>query len=423
MKKKHIIIGASAAGIGVLSKLRNLAPEDDILCVAAQSEMPFNTCLLANFLSTGIYPTGLYTKPESFFSKNHIDLKLNTFIKQIDRKNNRIANQEGTWYYYDNLFLGIGTQPRTLQTEFSPKQGYFQFHTLKDALEIDTFLRTHRPLTAIVVGAGLSGIECADALTERGVRVTVLDPGTEPLSTLLDETAGEMLEQMMTRAGTTFYASSKVKHVLVEPFTGATAGVLLDNDIELYADMVIAAIGTQSNLELAMQAGASIMSGGMFVNRHMQIEAHNIYCGGDAATVPTTHRYPKPEKASKDTHKSARSCTWPDAIQHGMIAAQAMAGKPVDYAGVTLIMSSHFYDTQVVSTGIPPLRKNASKESATVYQGDNWYHSFVVKNDSLESFFMLGNIRNVGLYRKLVATQEPFDLSILDPLRGVSPVE
>ncbi len=415
MKKKHIIIGASAAGMGVLSKLRKLAPDDEILCVAAQTEMPFNTCLLANFLSTGIAPTGLYTKPESFFTRNNINLKLGTWVSRIDKKNNRIQDTNGNWYPYDNLFVGIGQLPRKLTSDFTPKTGLFYFNSLHDVLAIEQFLQTHRPLTAIVVGAGLSGVECADALTERGVRVTILDPGEYPLTTLLDAPAGEILENKMNEAGTTFYGNTRVTTVLIEPFSGKAAGVLLKDDIELYADMVIVAIGTKSNFELASQIGSSMIHDGIMVNSQMLTDFNtNIYCGGDAAAVPTTHRLERANKYIK--FKYARSTTWPDAMQQGMVAAHAMAGQPIDYPGLISVMSSHFYGTQVVSSG--NFNQYRTVQPIT-YMGDNWHHSFIVEDDILRAFLMIGNIRHVGLYRKLLGSQEQFDTSILDPLSSI----
>jgi len=412
MKKKHIIIGASAAGIGVLSKLRRLAPEDEILCIAAQSEMPFNTCLLANFLSTGTTPAGLYTKPESFFSKNHIELKLNTKVTRIDKEGNRIKDAYGIWHSYDNLFVGIGQRPRRLPTDFSAKSGLFSFHTLNDILAINTFLATMRPISAIVVGGGLSGVECADALTERGVRVTVLDSADYPLATLLDEEAGKMLETKMNNAGTSFYGAARVTTVLIDPLSGKTVGVLLNDGVELYADMVVVAIGTTSNLELCSQIESSIVYEGVVVNHHMQAEHNtNIYCGGDAATVPTTHPLERPSKYFQFHY--ARSTTWPDAVQQGMIAAHAMSGQAIAYPGLVSVMSSQFYGTQVVSSG------NFSEYSEIeplTFNGENWYHAFLVKDDILYAFLMIGNLRHVGLYRKLLGSREPFDIKILDPL-------
>jgi len=414
MKKTHVVIGASAAAIGVLSKLRALAPNDEIICIAAQTDMPFNTCLLANYLSTGMPPAGLYTRPDSFFKRNNIQLHLGTTIKRIEPDTNRVFDHLMQQYCYDTLFLGVGTRPRVLPADFIPQSGYFKFTELYDVLAIEEFLKSRAPKTAIVVGAGLSGVECADALTERGIRVTLIDTSSFPLPRLLIPEAGALLEKRMREAGTTFYQTAQALHALVEPFSKRTVGVLMQDGLELFADMVVSTIGPTNHFDLLEQATSRFYQRGVIVDTFMRTEVPNIYCGGDAATVPT----PQWRPGGKIFADLVRSCTWPDAVQHGMIAAHAMADKPIEYAGAVVIQSSHFYGTQVVSAGeffpFPELKP-------IIYQGEDWYHYFMLKGDSLESFFMLGNIRNVGLYRRLMATKESFDLAILDPFTIKAP--
>jgi len=413
MKKRHLIIGSSAASIAVLSKLRPLAPDDEITCVTAQSDMPFNTCLLANYLSSGIMPAALYTRPQSFFDKNNIALHLKSKICTINTHAQTTIDEHGVIRNYDTLFLGIGLTPITVPTDFTPLSGYFRFHSLSDVVAIDTFLRTHHPKTAIVIGAGLSGIECADALAERGLIVTVVDPATHPLASMINKEAGDMLDLMMRKHNTTFYPEMKVSRVLVEPIQGKTSGVLLTNNCELYADMVVSAIGAINNAQLSQQAVPSLLLDGIPVNSHMQTVTPGVYAGGDVATVPTPHS----SSRSSYVPCAVRSCTWPDAVQQGMIAAYNMAGIQTEYAGAVVTLSSHFFNTQVVSGG--SLRTWDRNKKTITHHGENWYHHFIISKNALLGFFMLGNIRNVGIYRKLIANQEAFDITLLDPLKDI----
>jgi NAD(P)H-nitrite reductase large subunit len=413
MKKRHLIIGSSAASIAVLSKLRPLAPDDDITCVTAQSEMPFNTCLLANYLSSGIMPTALYTKPESFFTKNNITLHLNSKVCWIDPRAQSIVDEKGITRYYDTLFIGIGRTPIMVPTDFTPLSGYFRFHSLNDVIALDTYLKTSHPKTALVIGAGLSGIECADALAERGLVVTIIDPATHPLATMINKEAGDMLDTMMRKHNTTFYPELKASRVLVEPISGKAVGVLATNNYELYADVVVSAIGTLNNTILSRQAVPHLLQEGIPVNSHMQTATTGIYAGGDVASVPT----PINTAGLSLIGRTVRSCTWPDAVQQGMIAGQNMASVPVEYPGVIPVISSHFFNTQVVSGGI--FETWDQNKKMITHRGENWVHYFVISRNALIGFFMLGNIRNIGLYRKLITNQEPFDTALLDPLKDI----
>jgi len=416
MKKKHIIIGASAAGMGVLSKLRGLAPEDDILCVAAQKEMPFNTCLLADYLSTGTPPKGLYTRSESFFKTNNIDLRLDTRIIEVEPERMRIKDAQGEWHYYDTLFIGTGQSARKLKTDFSPREGFFTFHALADVLALESFMALQRPKTAIVVGAGFSGIECADALMQRGITVTVVDPAPYPLAAFLSRDGGGFLEQCMLNTGVSFYGNSKAICALVDPFTGHTVGVALDSGMEVYADMVISAIGSVIAYDLLLTVQKQTITTALATDKYLRTCVPTIYAGGDTATVPTSN-YITRDSACQGP-RSIRTTTWPEAVQHGMIAASNMAGRELAYAGATVITSSHFFGTSVVAGGNLEHEKGQGG-LLKHYEGENWHHDFVISNGRLAAFSMIGNTRNVGHYRKLLGSEEAFEESILDPLAAL----
>ena len=51
MKKTHIIIGTSAAGIGAAQTLRKLDPEAEIICISNEQSFPYNKCFLADYLA------------------------------------------------------------------------------------------------------------------------------------------------------------------------------------------------------------------------------------------------------------------------------------------------------------------------------------------------------------------------------------
>jgi len=414
MKKKHVIIGASAAALGVLTKLRALAPHDDIFCIAAQPEMPFNTCLLANYLSTGSQVKGLHTKPQRFFDEHAISLQLNTRVIEIDNRRGRIQDEHERYYDFDTLFLGIGTEPGFILSDFTPQKGMYRFHTLADTIAIDAFIKTDRPKTALVIGAGLSGLECADALTQRGLCVTIIDTEPHPLPKMVIPEAGKMLTNRLYRAGTFYYQTPRVDTILVEPISGRAVGVHLKNNTELFADMIVTAIGSHRQLCLINPFEFSFhANGGIVVDRHMHTTVKNVYCGGDAASVPT----PAAEGFIESNITHMRNTTWPDAMQQGMVAAHAMAGKPIDYPGLVTVTSSSFYGIDFVAT--PLLRDADDNDDVVTYASDDWIHTFILRDGQLHAFSLLGNLRNIGILRKLLTTRERFDLRILDPLGGV----
>jgi NAD(P)H-nitrite reductase large subunit len=388
--KVHLIIGSSAASMGVLTKLRSLAPHDTIICITAQSELPYNTCLLANYLSTGTHPKGLMTKPLSFFEQNTITLHRNTRVTALDTKNKTVTCDTGKTISYDTLFLGIGTTPLQLPGISPELTNVFNFHTLQDTTGIDTFVTTKKPHTALVIGGGLSGVECADALTERGIQATLVESAPHLLPTLITADAADALAARCTDAGTRLITGTRVQSITTHN-TIAT-GATLDTGAHCSADMVVVAIGTRSNATLAEKANIACKDGGIIVDRHMQTSDASIFSGGDVALVPGVA-----------DNVWLRSSTWPDAVKHGMIAAHSMAGvASAPYKGLTPVMSSIFYGTQFVSCG--PITTPPTGSRVKVRSGDGWHHTFLYSDDVLIGFAMMGNVHSVGTLRAAVAS-------------------
>ncbi|MGD1997678.1 MAG: FAD-dependent oxidoreductase [Candidatus Dependentiae bacterium] len=410
MKKKHLIIGSSAAGMGVCTKLRALAPDDDITCLTASAEMPYNTCLLADYLADGKHPKGIWTKPQSFFGTKNITLQRSTRVMEIDHRNQRVRDQHGNSHAYDTLFLGLGTQPITLPTErpiVDPQQAgmagrrLFTFHTLSDTTALDDLLRNTQQLkTALVIGAGLSGVECADALVERGLQVTLIEGSTHLLPTLVNAQGSAAIELLLKKYGVTFIPKQRVAHIMVNT-DGAACGAALSDGTQLHADLVVQAIGARANTSLVEAVGGEIACDGVLVNEFFQTSIDNIYAGGDVATM-----------TSVLDDQLQRSGTWPDAMQHGMLAGRAISGdtsKP--YPGLAVILSSKFFGTQFVSCG-PVV--NTPPSYKVIERGESdWYHKFVLDGDVLKGFLMVGTLDNIGALRRAVVTKGPIDENTL----------
>lgn len=400
MKKKHLVIGSSAAGMGAITKLRALAPDDDITCLTASVEMPYNTCLLADYLADAQHPAGLWTKPAAFFATKNIELHRNTRILEIDPNNQRIIDQHGTAHAYDTLFLGLGTSPITLPTEKSSPKNLFTFHTLSDTISLDTMLQTRQPHTALVIGAGLSGIECADALVERGLRVTLVEGGSHLLPTLVNAQGSAVIESLLEKHSVTFIPNQRVDHILVNN-AGTACGAALANGTLVHADLVVCAIGARANTQLVNALGGELACGGVVVDKFFHTSIDNIFAGGDMATMNSVL-----------TGTLQRSGTWPDAMQHGMLAARAMSGdRSKPYPGLAVVLSSKFFSTQFVSCG--PVVNTPAAYRVIERSGTEWYHKFVFEGDVLKGFLMVGTLANIGTFRRAVTKGESVDETTL----------
>lgn len=393
MPKHYILIGASAASMGAFHKLRQLDATALISIFCAEKELPYNKCLLADFLSgiTQQDKLGIYK------SSDRVTLYLDTLITSIDPIQKTITTEKGATYTYDQLFLGMGSSPWIPSISGIKSEGVFTFHSLADALAIKAYIAENGCENAVVIGAGLSGLEAADALWQQGLAVTIIEKNDQLLPALLSSEAAAFLQSYITNLGLSLHLNSSVSSINSKQ--AKIEGVTLNNDATIPTSLVIVATGLAPNTDLCQKAGIKIGKQGVQVNCHLQTSAPDIYAGGDLIEITDLL-----------TGNKMRSCMWPDAMQQGRYAALAMVGQPKSYPGASVIVSSAFFGLKFAQGGLISGLAGIKKA-----QGADFYHEIAQNQDILQGFRVLGKKHDLGLLRRQILTKQPL-LDILKPL-------
>jgi rhodanese-related sulfurtransferase len=133
---------------------------------------------------------------------------------------------------------------------------------------------------AVVIGAGLIGLETAEALAMQGLEVTVVEALDWVLPTLLDFEVAAYVARHLRDKGVNLKFGERVLG-----FEGDGQGWVrrvMTRDGELDAGLVLLAIGVRPNTALAGEAGLDTgPAGGISVNRYLQTSDGDIYAGGD----------------------------------------------------------------------------------------------------------------------------------------------
>lgn len=337
--KKHIIIGASAAGIGAANALNRFDPESEIICIAKEAYKPYNTCFLADHLADEKTDQELLLPIEHIFSKPKRTLITGVTVEQIIPEEKKVVCSDGRAFTYDTLFLGAGYKPVQL---FAPQegklQGYFSFYYQDDIERINRFLTTKPKCNAIVIGGGINGLECADALAKRGCNVTVVQRSHQLLSGMVSNTVAQFITQKMFACGVQLCANVTVQKIITQ--SRAVAGVQLSDGTQLAADLVVCSVGARPNSDLAQHAGLQTIDGAVVVNEYMQTSQQNIFAGGDVARM-----------YDRLSETWGPNITWSEAMRQGMLAGKAMAGIPQKYDGANVIIESHFFGLAFSAAG------------------------------------------------------------------------
>ncbi len=392
-KYTYLIIGNSAAGISALNKLWQLDPAGSVLCISDEQERPYNKCFLADYLSGEKKEGQIFTK---IFHPN-VDFLFEKKVIAIDRERKTVKLSDNSEVQYGKLLLATGSSPFIPPIAGMDAVGVFTFHTLCDTNQILSYIKQSDFSHVTIIGAGLSGLEAADALCSQNLDVTVIERSAHVLSNQIEKEAASFIQERMQQQGISFMPNQEVTEILSSH--GKVNGVMLSNGLYIPTHTVICATGLKPNSELAQSADIRLIGNSVWVDKYMRTSDEHIYAAGDVVVV-------------KDqlTHELVRSSTWPDAMHQGLIAAHAMSDNAKAYPGVVTVISSAFFGVKFAACGyLPQFHKGEGYTIVSCKGNADEYCKMFIKDGVPAGFIMMGTtLPQLGTLRRSVLLKQPY---------------
>lgn len=356
--KKVVIIGGVAAGPKIGSRIIRLDPEADVTLIEKGEFLSYAGCGLPYYVSgvvkeqAELMSTPVGTVRDSvFFQKvKNVHVYNHTEALFIDRQQKKIVvkslNEDETKEIgYDVLVLATGARPVKPPIPGIELKNIFTLHGVEDAEGIKAAFAERKAQDVAIVGGGLIGIEMAEALTDLGARVTIVEKLPQILS-FLDTEIALLVTKYLESKGV------KVKtDTTVMSFEGSNAvkRVVTDKG-DISSDVVIMSIGVRPNVVLAKEAGLNIgETGAIKVDQQMRTSDPDIYAAGDCV-----------ESINIMTQKPCFMPLGSTANKQGRVAANNICGQADEFAGVLNTAICKIFDYGVATTGLS--EKAARKE-------------------------------------------------------------
>ncbi|MFZ0966145.1 MAG: FAD-dependent oxidoreductase [Candidatus Bathyarchaeia archaeon] len=342
MPRRIVIIGAHAAGMDTASAARKTDRTAEITLIADEKYVGYSRCGLP-FVLGGQIPSfqSLIVFPPAFFQMMKLNLKTETKVTSINTANKTVETIDkagkAETIPYDSLIIATGASPFTPPIKGKEKQGIHSLRTLEDGEKIDKAIKKGAK-TAVVMGAGLIGLETAIALHERGLKVTVVELLPQILPAMLDADMAKMVQEMLQEKGIRIMTGKGVEEFLgTENVTGIVAG-----GEQFNADLFISAFGVKANTQLATNAGIALGETKMIkTNAKMETNIKDVYAVGDCAE--STHIV---------TQKPTVTQLGTVAVRQGKVAGINAGGGYALFTGVLGSAVSRLFDTDVGVTGL-----------------------------------------------------------------------
>lgn len=275
-----LVVGGGACGASAAARCRRLNDEAEIIILEATDEISIANCGLPYYTSDVINSREkmIVSSPMRFKNLLNIEVRLNSRVTEINRKNKTVTVNGKENLSYDKLILATGASPVIPPIAGVNCNKIFTVRTLKDGDGIKDILRTGKAKNAVVIGGGFIGIEMAENFVHAGLNTTLVELSDQILAPL-DKEVAAFAHNTMRKNGVELILGDGVKEFENDFIT-------LNSGKKIPYDIAILAIGVRPDVALAKSAGLEIGTlGGVKVNEYMQTSDPDIYAGGDSVEI------------------------------------------------------------------------------------------------------------------------------------------
>ncbi|MEJ2066868.1 MAG: FAD-dependent oxidoreductase [Deltaproteobacteria bacterium] len=342
-----VIIGGTACGPKAAARARRCDPHASITLVEQGTTLSTATCGMPYYISGVINnQENLVGQHQDFFHDViDTDVLSRTQATAVDRNAHTVDihsldSDRGSKLEYDKLVIATGSVPVVPDLEGSALGGIFTLTKIEDALAIRKAISPHTIKHAVIIGAGLIGLEMVESFITAGLKVTVIEALDWVLPALMDFEIAASLDRHLRAQGANLLLGQRVMG-----FEGNGKGwvrKVITGDTELEAEIVLLAIGAKPNTRLAREAGLSIGStGGIAVNHYLQTSDPDIYAGGDCV-----------ENVNLITQQKVLVQLGSTANKHGRVIGTNVTGGSETFPGVLGTTIAKVFDYNVGRVGM-----------------------------------------------------------------------
>ncbi|MEM1255376.1 MAG: nitrite reductase large subunit NirB [Cyanobacteria bacterium P01_H01_bin.21] len=215
-----------------------------------------------------------------FYQENDIQIYIGDQVVEIDREQQVVRSANGAEIAYDRLVLATGSYPFVPPIKGNDATGTFVYRTIEDLEAIKAYARQSR--IGVVVGGGLLGLECANALKSLGLETHVVEFAPRLMPVQIDDAGGDILKERIEALGVRVHTSKVTRDIVSE--NGRLASMQFADGTSLPTDMIVFSAGIRPRDELARDCGLQLGErGGVVINESCQTSDPKVYAIGECA--------------------------------------------------------------------------------------------------------------------------------------------
>jgi nitrite reductase (NADH) large subunit len=280
-KQNLVVVGNGMVGHKFLERMvaKGATPAWHLITFCEEPRLAYDRVNLSGFFA-GKTAADLTLVAPGFYQEHGIHVYLGDQAVAIDRAAKTVTSANGVVTPYDKLVLATGSYPFVPPIKGNDAIGTFVYRTIAD-LEAMSAHATNCQ-TGVVVGGGLLGLECANAVKNMGLTTHVVEFAPRLMPVQVDEGGGLTLKTKIAELDVTVHTNKSTTEIVSA--NGQVHKMLFADGTELQTDMIVFSAGIRPRDEIARQCGLTVGErGGIVINDRCQTSDPDIYAIGECA--------------------------------------------------------------------------------------------------------------------------------------------
>ncbi len=278
-QKNLVVIGNGMVGHKFLERMVAQETDWNLITFCEEPRIAYDRVNLSGFFS-GKTAEELSLVSPGFYENNGVQVYLGDKAVKIDRAAKTVTSAQGVVLSYEKLVLATGSYPFVPPIPGNDAEGTFVYRTIDDLEGMSAYAKKCQ--TGVVVGGGLLGLECANAVKFMGLKTHVVEFAPRLMSVQVDEGGGTLLKEKIQELGVTVHTQKSTTNIASE--NGKVHKMQFADGSELQTDMIVFSAGIRPRDELAQSCGLSVGDrGGILIDEACLTSDPDIYAIGECA--------------------------------------------------------------------------------------------------------------------------------------------
>jgi NAD(P)H-nitrite reductase large subunit len=332
---KVVIIGNGISGITTARYIRKMS-DHEILVISSESDHFFSrTALMYIYMGHMKYE---HTKPyeDWFWEKNRINLK-NAHIDKIDFQNKSLLTSSNESITYDKLVIATGSKSNKFGWSGQDLKGVQGLYSKQDVELMEE--NTANIKEAVIVGGGLIGIEMAEMLNSRNIKVNFLIREKEYWSNVLPKEEAILVGRHIKEHHINLITETEMQEILPDK-NGRVRAVKTKDGREITCQFVGLTAGVSPSIDFLKNTELNTDKG-VLVNDYLETNLPDVFSLGDCV------QFSNP----KEKHPAVEQL-WYTGRMQAKALAQTICGKRTIYNRGIWFNSAKFLDIEYQTYGL-----------------------------------------------------------------------